>query len=53
MSYCTEMRMMSKNRELPNQRTGADAGWWVLFALERLWARAAQAERWATAHHDT
>ena len=31
---------------MPNERPGADAGWRVLFAFQRLWPRAAQAGRY-------
>jgi hypothetical protein len=29
----------------PNERPGVDAGWALLFAFERQWPRATQAER--------
>ena len=39
--------MMSGITERPNERRGVDAGWRVLFALQRCWPRATQGERWA------
>jgi len=32
-------------RDGTNERPGVDAGWRVLFALQRAWPRATQAER--------
>ena len=33
-----------------NERPGVDAGWPLLFAFQRAWSRATQAERWVTTH---
>jgi len=34
------------NADAANERSGADAGWRVLFAFERRWPRATHRERW-------
>jgi hypothetical protein len=41
------LRRSKLRSALPNQRPGVDAGWPVLFAFQRAWPRATQAERWA------